>query len=194
MVARPLTRRWYQFSLRSLLAVILLCAIALGWVAWKLQQKDRERQAMADIRRQGGFANYQYGDRGKAPLGLGWTKWFLGDNFYDRVEDVGFDQDTKANIRPPKDLCDVKSLELTSAQVRDEDLYYVRHLSDLEIVWLTNNPVTDDGLLHLKGLVNLTLLHLGHSEVTGLGLDGWDGWGQIWYTRVSAAVTAATAA
>ena len=64
---RPKRRRWYQFSLRTLLIVVTLSAIPLGWVGWKLEQARRERAAIAWVEEMGG----------RVQFGGGWVdSWF----------------------------------------------------------------------------------------------------------------------
>ncbi len=38
-------RRWYQFSLRTLMLFMVVCAIPSAWVGWKLEATRRERVA-----------------------------------------------------------------------------------------------------------------------------------------------------
>ena len=47
-------RRWFQYSLRTLLVLMLLACIGMGWIAVKLQQVRRERAAVAAIEGLGG--------------------------------------------------------------------------------------------------------------------------------------------
>jgi hypothetical protein len=42
-------RRWVQFSLRTLLIVTLICAIASAWVARRMKQKREERVVVEEI-------------------------------------------------------------------------------------------------------------------------------------------------
>jgi hypothetical protein len=47
-------RRWFQFSLRSLLNFTLICAVASAWVARRMEQKRKEREAVEPISKLGG--------------------------------------------------------------------------------------------------------------------------------------------
>ena len=48
-------RRWFQFSLRTLLVFVTLCAIPCSWLAVKLRQMKREEAAAAVIEKAGGL-------------------------------------------------------------------------------------------------------------------------------------------
>ena len=53
-------RRWFQFSLRSLLIVVVIVAIPCAWLGWKIDQKRRECEAVAAIIKAGGIVVYDY--------------------------------------------------------------------------------------------------------------------------------------
>ena len=42
-------RRWFQFSFRTLLVLMLLVCIGLGSIAWKVRQVGKQREAVAAI-------------------------------------------------------------------------------------------------------------------------------------------------
>ena len=42
-------RRWYQFSLRTLLIFTVICAIGCAWLAHKIERKRKEREAAEAI-------------------------------------------------------------------------------------------------------------------------------------------------
>ena len=53
-------RRWYQFSLRTLLIFTVVCAIGSAWVARRMDRKRRDREAVAVILKLGGSVSYDY--------------------------------------------------------------------------------------------------------------------------------------
>jgi hypothetical protein len=52
-------RRWYQFSLRTLLIVVTLSALPLGWVGSKLVQRRREQPVIAWVEKLGGTVSFE---------------------------------------------------------------------------------------------------------------------------------------
>jgi hypothetical protein len=50
--------RWYQFSLRTLLIVVTLFAVACSWFAVKTEQARKQRLAVKEIEQQGGYVVY----------------------------------------------------------------------------------------------------------------------------------------
>lgn len=53
-------RRWYQFSLRTLLIFVTLFAISCSWFAVKLQQARRQREAVEKIRKWSDYVEIIY--------------------------------------------------------------------------------------------------------------------------------------
>ena len=47
-------RRLFRFSLRTLLVVVVLLSVGLGWFAFKMRQAERQRKAVEKIREAGG--------------------------------------------------------------------------------------------------------------------------------------------
>jgi len=47
-------RRWYQYSLRTLLLVMLLASVGISWFAVKMQRARKQREAVEAIRGLGG--------------------------------------------------------------------------------------------------------------------------------------------
>ena len=52
-------RRWYQFSLRTLLILVTLSAVPLSWLGWKLEQGRRQRDTMAWVEKLGGNVTFE---------------------------------------------------------------------------------------------------------------------------------------
>ena len=48
MTASTPKLRWFQFSLRTLLIVVTLCAIPCSWLAVKMRRAEREKATAAD--------------------------------------------------------------------------------------------------------------------------------------------------
>src|ERR1700676_1787169 len=86
-------RRWYQFSLRSLMIFTLICAVCAGWLGKKIHQKRREREAVHAIVKAGGDAWYDQQRPNKRsgrsePSGPRWLRNLLGENFFREVKEI----------------------------------------------------------------------------------------------------------
>jgi len=53
-------RRWYQFSLRTLLIEIVVLAVGFGWLGRNVERKRQQRDAVAAIVKMGGTTDYYY--------------------------------------------------------------------------------------------------------------------------------------
>jgi hypothetical protein len=51
-------RRWFRFSLRTLLIVITVLSVPLGWVGWRLGQVRKERATIVWIEKMGGQVSF----------------------------------------------------------------------------------------------------------------------------------------
>jgi internalin A len=169
-------RRWYQYSLRSLLIFVTLCAFACSWFAVKMRQARRQREAVAAIRIAGGKVIYDYEDpeaSNVVPPGPLWLRNLLGDDFFANVDRVRLNGDTNAMhaaLEHLKDLPRLRYLFLDLSSVTDDDLEYLKDLPQLLELDLNHTDVTDAGLEHLREMTNLQALSLFNWHVTDAGL------------------------
>jgi len=165
-------RRWYQFSLRALMVLVVVVALPCGWLQWKLDRKQRERAVLAEINRVGGSFNYDWQYAGQSgPAGTSWLRKLLGDDFFSSVVLVQIEgnhvtDDWLARLEP---LGDVKHLYLRCPQITDAGL---AHLSGMNLreLSLERSRVTDAGLGQLEQQTDLVYLNLGETDVTDVGL------------------------
>lgn len=161
-------RRRLQFSLRSLLVLVLGCGLSCGWFAARMNKARRQREAVRFLAERGAYATY---DDSRLPDGTIRTNvlmapkvalvgpsrpspWLtltprlqslLRDDFFRTVVRVDF----YANPGPCDD--DLKAI--------------VRGLPRLEELHIIDARITDDGLLELKRLSGLRVLELEHRRV-----------------------------
>ena len=142
-------RSWLQYRLRTMFVHVVIVAIPCGWLKWKLDRKAKERAAVAEIEKSGGFVEYDWKARKeKVPPGAAWLRKLLGDDFFSRVHFVRLDGN----------------------KFTDESLLHLDQFADLELLQLPCQPVSDDILIHLMGLTHLKLLDLQGTVVTDNGL------------------------
>ncbi len=51
-------RRWLRFSLRTLLAVMLLLGVVFGVLSWMMQEAKRQREVVADLEEKGAWFTF----------------------------------------------------------------------------------------------------------------------------------------
>ena len=143
-------RHWPQFSLRTLMVLVVLVSAALGWLGMKVRQARIRREAVSKLQEVGGTVYYDYDrDIDPRPSGLKWAWDLLGHDFF----------------------LDVDSVNLQDCPVTDVGLVRLQPLTHLRWLSLTNTHVTDAGLEHLKGLRQLKRLELGSTGITDAGLE-----------------------
>jgi hypothetical protein len=174
-------RRWYQFSLRTLLVFVLLASLGASWLAVRLHHARRQRDAVIAIRAAGGTVGYDYEvDKTNMfivqeaePPAPPWLEWLFGDDFFADVVlvDVYEPDFGDADVEHLKDLTELRSLQLSSTQVTDAGLEHLKGLANLTDLRLHHTQVTDAGLEHLRGLTKLKALYIPFTRVTSKGVE-----------------------
>ncbi len=172
-------RRWYQFSLRTLLVFVLLFSIGMSWFAVKLQPARRQRAAVQVIEELGGWVLYD----GELEAFLSpksgpppWLKKLLGPDYFADVTQVYFYEgvdakDFDALFERLKQLPELRQLAIYNSPITDAELEHLKGMTSLERLSLVDAWVTDAGLEHLKGLTKLELLQLRRTEVSDEGAE-----------------------
>lgn len=144
------TRRWFQYSLRTMLVFVTLSAIAFRWLGVKIQQAKRERQIAEAIERLGGQV------WGTNPSGPAWLPGLVGEKFLfshaSYVNLRGSRTDINSILDHVRGLTQVEGLGLDSGQVKDIDLQRFKELTQLrqlDIRGSSTNPDTDEKIRKL---------------------------------------------
>jgi hypothetical protein len=185
-------RRWFQFSLRTLLVFVTLSAIPCSWLAVKLRDVKHEEAAAAAIVEAGGRVEW-----GKDAPGPAWLGGVLGEHFFGHVISVTLEgeqvtegalenldamnylQDllllgpkvTDSGLEHLQGLRELKWLDIDSTNVTNAGLEKIARLKQLEFLNLRGTQVTDAGLGKLAGLNKLQSLGLTNTNVTDAGLE-----------------------
>jgi hypothetical protein len=168
-------RRWFQFSLRSLMIFTLVCAIPCAWLGRKIERKRKEQGAVQAIELLNGAAHYRYVAEGlHKPPGPDWLRKLLGENFFSEVVIV--------NLIGNRNLCDADLVNVEvfsqlnwldlalSINIGDGGLKHIEGLSQLEHLDLSGTRITDSGLERLKALTLIRELRLIRTEIDDAGL------------------------
>lgn len=135
-----------QFRLRTLLALIAACCLALGW---KAEAAFRQRQAVAAIVARGGRVGYEQDGKSRGNLSRAFLNLGVNRDFFDRVSSVYW----------------------AGATINDADLEPLQHLPRLATVCLASTPISDDGLERLAACPRLELVDVRFTQVTDAGVE-----------------------
>ena len=164
-------RRWFRFSLRTLL---ILTAVFAAWLGVWVDRARKQRRAVTMIEEAGGSVVYDYNyTPSRKPEGPAWLRESIGNEYFDDVLQVNLDfsRATDAALDYLSALPKMAGVGLRDARITDEGL---KHLADCEQVrWLVldRTQATDAGLVYLKQLPELQSLSLQHTRVTDAGLE-----------------------
>jgi internalin A len=190
-------RRWYQYSLRTLLIVVTLFALACSWFAVNLGQARRQREAVEAIVRLGGGVTYDYELRrdlamtrqipgGRIEFGYesdlsgmpipkepSWPLWLrklLGDDFFNNVVKVRVENDA-AMVHLAR-LPHLRKLETYGEGITDAGMEKLEGMLQLEQLNCHGiETITDDGLISLADLPSLRYLLLASQRVSDTGVE-----------------------
>ncbi len=177
-------RRFFRYSLRTLLIVVTVFCVWLGVIA---KQARDQRQAMELIWELGGEVAYEYQIGQSEPLAPEWLRQLIGDEYFLTVYEVSLaglklhDRDLEAINW----FTDVKTLFLFDMQITDAGLVHLKGLTKLDMLSLENTQITDAGLEHLKGLTKLQWLSLEGTQITDAGLEHLRGLTNLFQLRLT---------
>ena len=171
-------RERVRLSVRGLMALVLLIAAGLGWVAYRARL---QREAVTVIVKAGGKVCYegQRFDGSQSPLpasgaGAWFRRWILAhlaDEYWRTVEMVDL-QGTDfgdTGLGHFRALDRLEFLDLGGTKVTDAGLANLARLKHLNTLYLFKTATGDAALAHLKALDQLETLFVGNS-VTDAGL------------------------
>ena len=159
-------RRWYQFSLLTMLVVLTLTSVPLGYIAWEREECRRGTSICAQITKLGGLMESR-------PTRRAWLQRILGNNDFRQVYIVSLENLNvgDADLAELPALCELRTVWLDNTQVTDVGLASLSHLKNLRELSLGNTKLTDAGLIHLASLTSLERLDLSGTQATGDGVN-----------------------
>jgi Leucine-rich repeat (LRR) protein len=174
--AASLLFRWrFQFSIRSLLAAVVVVAIPCSWLATEMEEAKEQWKAADAIEDLDGTVKWD------EPAASRWLRNLLGDYYFSSVVKVDFfsapaDDAAMAHVEK---LSRLEDLDVRGTRVTDAGLKYLKKLNQLRVLGLNVTRVTDAGMEHLKELRHLEWLRLDDTHVTDAGLKYLAGLSQL---------------
>jgi Leucine Rich repeat len=170
-------RRWFQFSLRTLMILTLLVCVGMAtWVIPMKNRAERQKAAVAVILKEGGEVDYDYWPLRKEPPGPIWLRKLLGDDFFTTVDGVTLKTD--AGMKLLDDLPKLRNVRVRPAgsigaapeKLTDAGITHLKGLTQLATLQLQHTAMTDAGVASFKGLTELNILELDYTNLTDSGL------------------------
>ncbi len=170
-------RRWFQFSLRTLLIFATIVAVSCAWIERRAERKSKERDTARAVVKSGGTVYYDYewidnhwvhGE----PSGPEWMRAFFGETFLNEV----------VYVQPGKEITDeglanlaesfphLRSLYIGNSRITDAGLMKLQRMQEIKRLSLSATAVTDAGMESLKDLTQLETLAVAITKVTDVGL------------------------
>ncbi|HUE72640.1 MAG TPA: hypothetical protein VMP01_17270 [Pirellulaceae bacterium] len=186
-------RRWYQFSLRTLIVMTVAVSVLLGLFAARLQRARKQAAAVARIQKVGGSVCYDFEvkrdtdggwlwvDGSRSPIPGVFLRWLGRDFFHDvlvadlREEDVPSAADMRGAVRAAAELPQLEQFVLAYNSSYDgalggTELDAIANCRRLKRLTLLGNAVSDDGLVIIAHMSGVSCLELPYSPITDQGL------------------------
>jgi hypothetical protein len=168
------SRRRWRYSLRSLLAAILVFAVVLAWWRTAVNGVEEELRAAEALQDKGFAVTLEC----NAPVLL---QILVGTNrlrpfmhvceiLYDASKPPGVPV-TDADMECIGVFPRLQFLSLSDTQITSKGLEDIRALPVLEVLYLDNTMITDPGLESVHDLPSLRFLSLENTKVTGEGFQ-----------------------
>ena len=156
-------RRWFRFSLRTLLLVTTLLACWLGFQVWRWNECDK---AIAQLRSLGGEVSF---GTNPAPK---WLVAIFGEKPFRRVGVVNLHRlpATDEHLKLMSWFPDVETVLINQSKVTDAGIENLASKSKLLWLEMRHIDIGDEGLLQLKDLPSLITLRLNDTRVTYEGV------------------------
>jgi Leucine-rich repeat (LRR) protein len=193
-------RRWLRISTRTLLLIVLVISVVLGYVSHRARkQEELVRRLLTEGRGKVGY-RHAWDEAGKripnaATPGPAWLRRLIGEHAFLQLHTVLLTDFNEDDLRLISEfpsievlslpelardegmphiarLRNLKKLYLSSPLLTDRGIEYLAGLHNLEKLILMNARLTDDGLKHLANLTRLKELILDNTQVTADGV-GW---------------------
>jgi len=171
-------RRWFQFSLRTIVVLMLLVSLVLGYWGYARRKAQRQWEAVRAIREAGGDVKINTGVMAdpfdyeslisRSPT---WQER-LGIDCPQAVNvDVSLFKASGKEIMPHlRQLRELESIRLVGDWLDDEGMKALSDcpkLTDLEII---SDQITDAGVLGISGNKQLQELHVSSKQLTDRGM------------------------
>ncbi len=164
--------RRFQFSIRSLLVLVVVVALPCSWLAVEMKKASEQKEAVEtvetccwDVLPDDGPRQVTYDYEVDCKIGSGtfylyypempgpnWLRDLLGKDFFTHVVELHLSdsQFPDANLRCLAGFSHLQDLDLSRTLVADEGVQNLTGLLELERLYLTDTKITDAGVAKLQ--------------------------------------------
>lgn len=155
-------RKWFRFSLRTVLTLFTCVAVAMGWFAYSAKLRSA---AFAAVRQAGGDIRMSIGERS-------YLDKIFGADLFGNVTKIDLRKGKVDNelLRHVGVLNELKRLDLSNADINDAGLRHISHLP-LRELWLQSTDITDASAATLSTMSNLRMLSLNANSLSDKFLE-----------------------
>jgi hypothetical protein len=181
-------RRWFRFSLRTMMVVVTLLCVWLGVVS---NRANRQRRAVETITSHSGHVRYDYQRDDPfagnpfaddpPPPGPDWMRNLIGIDYFATVVEVDINEDVANDdiVAALGDLPHLRSLALGGAGVTDSVLARARRMDQLHTLGVGWSAVSEAGWEPIEQLSNLKRLFLAGPNVSDSTLSHFKGLSEL---------------
>jgi hypothetical protein len=178
-------RRFFQISIRTLLLLTTLIAVALGILARVNHRVQEQKIAVARIKAIGGQVLYNY-EEGKSPArqtrtppGWPWLRKLVGDEYFQDVVGITLDGTpvSDADLGVISRLRGMKTLSVNGREKTENSRYVIR--KPFHYPEPVFSRITDDGIQRLGPQRNLQVAMLAHTSIGDEGVKGIALWPRL---------------
>jgi Leucine-rich repeat (LRR) protein len=167
-------RRWLRISTRTLLLIVLVISVVLGYVSHRARKQEQlVRRLATEQRASFGFRQdkNEYGSMipESAIHGPKWLRRLVGDHAFATIYRVNTFRVSEDDLRLLSDFPTIEYLTLDEG-VRDEGMRYVGRLRNLKELEVRSPHITDKTLSYLSRLRKLEHLRLDFARISDEGL------------------------
>ena len=174
-------RRWFQFSLKSLM---LMTAAVAAWCGFYFSPAKRAERAVESMQGSGAAVMFDYQrlpdksaySQQVEPPGLPLIRQVAGEGFFRdadwiQLHDAALSAEA---LLPLTQLPSLRRVTLANCKIGDQHMMHFGRLRLLESLDLKSNQITDTGLLHLQGMLQLETISMSKNLIQGDGLKHLD--------------------
>ncbi len=158
-------RRWYQFTLLRLFAVVTLISVGFGFWLRLIGPSEIQRSVVAKVR---GKVVYEEPSPNELWPVRQLREWLPRD-YFDPVIAI-YGHATDEGLHDLSRLTELRGLHIEGSPITDAGMAQLRQCSQLRWLSLNRTKVSDTGIAHLEGLRVLESLDLADTGITDAGL------------------------